>query len=210
VTERPGDLDLLRAVYRRLDRAGLRADLPGLTDDDLLAFFRRLSHFLKPDPASARAPAPPSATAAVAAPPPPAGARLKAVLHADGGSRGNPGLSGFGVLLLDEQGGLLAEKGECIGRATSNEAEYHGLIAGLTLALERGVTDLDIRMDSDLVVHQINGDWKIRARHLMPLVREARALLDRFPAWRARHVPRELNARADELANQAMDRGVNE
>ena len=129
------------------------------------------------------------------------------VIEADGGSRGNPGLSGFGVVLLDGKGGTLAERGECIGHATSNEAEYRGLIAGLHMAVDHGVTDLEIRMDSDLVVHQINGQWKIRARHLVPLVREAQEVLRQFVSWRARHVPREQNARADELANRAMDRG---
>jgi len=204
----PGDLALLRAVYRQVDRAALRAEFPGLTDDEIRAFFLRLSGFVKSGngPVCGGGGAEAAAGAASQDAPPPEGVR-RAILHADGGSRGNPGLSGFGVVLLDPSGAVLAEKGECIGHATSNEAEYRGLIAGLRMALDHGVTDLTIHMDSDLVVNQVNGDWKIRKAHLQPLAREAHALLARFAAWRVRHIPRERNARADALANRAMDRG---
>lgn len=216
MSERPNDLELLRAIYRRVDRAGLCAEFPGLTDQGLRDFFCRLSVFIKPEDATGTKAtavtaeggcATPARATAVTAGGGGATPAKRGVLHADGGSRGNPGLSGFGCVLLDESGKTLAEKGECIGKATNNEAEYRGLIAGLRLALDQGVTDLEVRMDSDLVVHQVRGEWKVRTPHLMPLVIEARGLLERFASWRARHVPREHNARADQLANDAMDRG---
>jgi probable phosphoglycerate mutase len=130
---------------------------------------------------------------------------MKATLHADGGARGNPGPAGIGVVLTDGDGNVLVESARGIGVATNNVAEYRALIAGLELALERGVTDLAVYMDSQLVVSQLRGDWKIRNRGLKPLALRARALMDRFERVSIDHVRRRANARADELANEAMD-----
>ena len=129
----------------------------------------------------------------------------RARLHTDGGARGNPGPAGIGVVLTDEQGNVLAERYEGIGSTTNNVAEYRALIAGLELALERGVTELEVALDSALVVAQVNGEWKIRNDRLRSLAVRARSLLGRFEKATIVHVKRELNADADRLANKGMD-----
>ncbi len=130
---------------------------------------------------------------------------MKATLHTDGGARGNPGPAGIGVVLQAEDGEVIAEIGRGIGVATNNVAEYAALIAGLELALSRGVTQVDIYVDSELVVSQLLGKWKIKKDTLRPLAIKARALMNRFESFTISHVKRELNADADKLANQGMD-----
>ena len=130
---------------------------------------------------------------------------MRARLHTDGGARGNPGPAGIGVVLTDEQGNVLDERYEGIGSTTNNVAEYRALIAGLELALERGVTELEVALDSALVVAQVNGEWKIRNDRLRSLAVRARSLLGRFEKATISHVKRELNADADRLANKGMD-----
>lgn len=130
----------------------------------------------------------------------------KATLYADGGARGNPGPAGSGAVLLDERGTVIAELDRALGHATNNVAEYTGLIIGLEEALRRGVDDLDVRMDSLLVVQQMKGLWKIKHPGLKPLALRAGELLARFPRRTIEHVPRELNSRADALVNRAIDR----
>jgi probable phosphoglycerate mutase len=130
---------------------------------------------------------------------------VKARLHADGGARGNPGPAGIGAILLDERGEVLAELALPLGISTNNDAEYRALIAGLELAQAHNITELHVFMDSQLVVSQVKGEWKIKKDHLRPLAVRARSLLDGFEKARLSHVPREENADADRLANQAMD-----
>lgn len=130
---------------------------------------------------------------------------MKATLHTDGGARGNPGPAGIGVVLAAEDGEVIAEIAQGIGEATNNIAEYAALIAGLELALSKGVTHVDIYVDSELVVSQLLGKWKIKKDTLRPLAVEARALMNRFESFTISHVKRELNADADKLANQGMD-----
>lgn len=139
--------------------------------------------------------------------PPPEQGLAPHVLHADGGSRGNPGPAGAGAALLDPEGRELALLKRYLGVATNNVAEYQGLILGLEAALDRGVTRLEVRLDSELLVRQINGQYKVKAPHLLPLYKQARALLSRFESALLVHVPRAQNAIADQLANQAMDEG---
>jgi ribonuclease HI len=129
----------------------------------------------------------------------------RAVLHTDGGARGNPGPAGIGVVLADAAGNVLGEHAGYIGKATNNVAEYKALIAGLELALAQGVTDLEVHVDSELVVAQLQGRWKIRNDRLRTLAAHAGSLLSRFASVELTHVRRGLNARADELANRGMD-----
>lgn len=130
------------------------------------------------------------------------------VVEADGGSRGNPGPAGYGAVVLDAATGeTLAEAAEYIGTATNNVAEYRGLIAGLEAA--RAIdpdAEIQVRMDSKLVVEQMSGRWKIKHPDMKPLAAEARKV---FPAGRVayRWIPREKNKHADRLANEAMDLG---
>ncbi|WP_372407255.1 bifunctional RNase H/acid phosphatase [Streptomyces luteireticuli] len=130
------------------------------------------------------------------------------VVEADGGSRGNPGPAGYGAVVLDAATGeTLAEAAEYIGTATNNVAEYRGLIAGLQAALAIDPdAEIQVRMDSKLVVEQMSGRWKIKHPDMKPLAAEAKRV---FPAGRVayRWIPREKNKHADRLANEAMDLG---
>ena len=130
---------------------------------------------------------------------------MKGILHADGGARGNPGPAGIGVVLKDDSGKVMGEIAQGIGHATNNVAEYRALIAGLEMALAKGITDVEIFLDSELVVSQLKGEWKIKKDTLRTLAVQARRLMNRFASSSLTHVPRERNADADKLANQGMD-----
>lgn len=130
---------------------------------------------------------------------------MKAVLYADGAARGNPGPAGSGAVLLDLEGNVIAELTRYLGTATNNVAEYTALIIGLEEASRRGIDELDIRMDSKLVVEQMRGLWRIRHPNIRPLALRAGALLATFPKRSIRHVPRDQNGLADALSNRAID-----
>jgi broad specificity phosphatase PhoE/ribonuclease HI len=130
----------------------------------------------------------------------------RVLIEADGGSRGNPGPAGYGAVVLDAvTGEVLAERAAGIGRATNNVAEYQGLIAGLSAALDVGADEVEVRMDSKLVVEQMSGRWQVKHPDMKPLAREAGALVGRLPRVRFSWIPREQNKHADRLANEAMD-----
>ncbi|WP_027346677.1 histidine phosphatase family protein [Hamadaea tsunoensis] len=132
--------------------------------------------------------------------------RKVVIVEADGGSRGNPGPAGFGALVRDAAtGAVLAERSGGLGVATNNVAEYSGLIAGLQAASELGATEVEVRMDSKLVIEQMAGRWQIKHPALRPLAAQAAALVHAFGTVRYVWVPRERNTSADALANQAMD-----
>jgi ribonuclease HI len=130
---------------------------------------------------------------------------MKLTLHFDGGSRGNPGPAGAGVVLHDAEGRALVEVGFYLGRMTNNMAEYHGLLNGLDAALRLGAREIAIFADSELVVRQLNGDYRVRDAKLRELFDAVLQRLKQVERWTARHIPREQNSRADELANMAMD-----
>jgi len=135
------------------------------------------------------------------------------VLYCDGASRGNPGPASYGFALLDGAGRPVAERGEALGVATlgvatNNVAEYRGLVAGLEAALAAGVDELEVRLDSLLLVRQVSGEFRVKAPGLKPLHRRAVGLLARIGRARVVHVPREENTRADALANAALDGGA--
>jgi ribonuclease H / adenosylcobalamin/alpha-ribazole phosphatase len=129
------------------------------------------------------------------------------IIQADGGSRGNPGIAGYGAVVLDAvTGEVLAEVSEAIGHATNNVAEYSGLVAGLRAAgkLAPGAP-AEVRMDSKLVVEQMSGRWKIKHPDLRPLAAEASRMARALGRVTYTWVPRERNTHADRLANKAMD-----
>lgn len=127
------------------------------------------------------------------------------VLYADGAARGNPGPAAIGFVLYSPDGDTVAEVGGVLGETTNNVAEYRALMAGLELALDRGVTAIDVRLDSLLLVKQVEGEYRVKASHLKPLHREVLRLFDRFDEWSISHVRRESNTVADALANEALD-----
>lgn len=128
--------------------------------------------------------------------------------YCDGGSRGNPGPSGFGVYIQDEGGKPLAELSEFLGKQTNNHAEYSGLLAALNFALEKGHTKLKVVSDSELMVKQIKGQYRVNSPELRPLYDEAKRRIGRLEQFRIEHVLRGKNKEADRLANVAMDRGM--
>lgn len=127
------------------------------------------------------------------------------VIEADGGSRGNPGPAGYGAVVKDSDGEVLAERKESLGVVTNNVAEYNGLIAGLTAAAELGASTVDVRMDSKLVVEQMSGRWKIKHPDMQPLAERAKELAAGFSRVKYEWIPRAENSHADRLANEAMD-----
>jgi ribonuclease HI len=132
------------------------------------------------------------------------------VAYVDGGARGNPGPAGYGVRIEDPEGRLVEEFGDAIGVATSNVAEYRGLIAALEWARARGHGQLIVRSDSLLLVQQMRGVYKVKNAGLQPLHAKARLLAADIGRVAFEHVRRESNAHADRLANAAMDRGGRE
>jgi ribonuclease HI len=131
---------------------------------------------------------------------------IEAVLWTDGASRRNPGPAAIGAILKSREGHVLGEWSESIGIATNNQAEYRALIVGLAGALELGVSSIEVRADSQLVIRQLRGEYRVLNRDLLALHWQARELLRRFRATALVFVPRAENAEADRLANQALDR----
>ncbi|MGW4064423.1 bifunctional RNase H/acid phosphatase [Amycolatopsis sp. NPDC004747] len=127
------------------------------------------------------------------------------IVEADGGSRGNPGPAGYGAVVRDSDGQVLAERKESLGVVTNNVAEYNGLIAGLAAAAELGASTVDVRMDSKLVVEQMSGRWKIKHPDMQPLAERAKELAGGFSRVKYEWIPRAQNSHADRLANEAMD-----
>ena len=128
--------------------------------------------------------------------------------YTDGGSRGNPGPSGYGVVVQAEDGTVLEELSEFIGMRTNNVAEYSGLLAALEFAVAQGHSRLRVVSDSELMVKQMRGQYRVQSPELKPLYEEAKRRAARLEAFQIEHVLRGKNKRADELANIAMDRGM--
>lgn len=125
--------------------------------------------------------------------------------YTDGGARGNPGPAGYGVQIVDDAGDVVAELYEPLGHATNNVAEYRGLLAALEWARANGVKALRVRMDSELIVKQMLGVYKVKHAGLQPLHAQARDLVRRIGRVTFEHVRREQNREADRLSNIAMD-----
>jgi ribonuclease HI len=130
------------------------------------------------------------------------------VAHSDGGARGNPGPAGYGVVIKDETGKKVATLSEYLGHQTNNFAEYQGLIAALEYALEHGPKALKVISDSELLVRQMKGIYKVKNATLQDLHARAKELIARLDWFSIGHALREHNQEADRLANEAMDRGM--
>lgn len=131
--------------------------------------------------------------------------RSTAILWTDGAARGNPGPAAIGAVLKTESGELLASLAEYIGEATNNVAEYRALLRGLEQAEQLGVRQLEVRADSELLIRQLTGQYRVKNAALKPLWQQARERLQRFAGVRLTHVRREHNSEADALANAALD-----
>lgn len=131
----------------------------------------------------------------------------KATLQTDGGARGNPGPAGIGFV-LSRPGQSVIKEGHYIGIATNNQAEYQALRAGLVKALELGVTEIECLLDSELVVRQLQGKYRVKNDNIKALFVEVESLVHRFTTIQFRHVPRESNKQADRLVNIAIDKNI--
>ncbi len=128
-----------------------------------------------------------------------------ALLFSDGGSRGNPGIAGAGFVLTQADGAVITQGCKKLGIATNNVAEYTALIFGIQAAQKNGVKNLRCMLDSELVVKQVNGEYKVKHPDMKPLFAEVQKLAANFDSISFEHIPREQNAVADSLANKAMD-----
>jgi ribonuclease HI len=129
----------------------------------------------------------------------------KLTVNVDGGARGNPGPAAIGVVVRNDDGVIVEAVGETIGRQTNNVAEYRALIRGIELAAAQGATEVELIGDSQLIVRQIEGRYKVKNAVMKELHAEAKALLANFDRWSIRDVRREQNADADRLVNEALD-----
>jgi ribonuclease HI len=129
----------------------------------------------------------------------------KLVVNVDGGARGNPGEAAIGVVVRSPAGEVLEQRGERIGETTNNVAEYRALLAGIERAAELGASELELVGDSELIVRQVKGEYKVKDATLRELHADVERALRPFEAWSIRHVRREQNAEADRLVNEALD-----
>jgi ribonuclease HI len=188
----------LRALALEVEKGEARLPPPGARADLLAECLRRAAWALDPQD--------PDQEAVVLEDEPVGPTPAEAVLHCDGAARGNPGPAGAGAVLLDAQGRELAHFRRFLGRATNNVAEYQALILGLQGARARGVKRLSVRLDSELLVKQLNGQYRVKSPHLKPLYSQTGSLLRGFERVDIIHVRRENNSTADRLANEAIDR----
>ena len=147
------------------------------------------------------------AAATVAAKNEPKKAANRVLLFTDGASKGNPGPAGAGWIIQDESGEALGKGGAFLGRRTNNEAEYEAVIRGLHACLEAGANEVWLRSDSELLVKQINGTYRVKEERLQALYHQAREMLQKFRRFEVKHVPREQNSAADAQANHAIEQG---
>jgi ribonuclease HI len=132
-------------------------------------------------------------------------AKLGLTVFSDGGSRGNPGKSACAAIIYDAEGDELLRRSKILGVTTNNVAEYEGVILGMQLALDLGATELHLKLDSELVVRQLNDEYKVKSAALKPLYLQAVRLLSSFPKATVSYVPRKENKEADKLVNKTLD-----
>ena len=133
---------------------------------------------------------------------------MKLVVNVDGGSRGNPGPAAIAAVVQEPDGGVLEEAAERIGTATNNVAEYRALLLGIERAAAIGATEVELVGDSELIVRQVEGKYKVKDATMRELHAEVKKALAAFESWSIRHVRREHNSEADRLVNEALDGGA--
>ena len=179
------DKEIIEIVFSYLDLKKIVSDNPGLSEENINVVLDRVKGFLKDEKEGA------------------------GVLHifVDGASKGNPGRAGIGVAIEDEGGSVVDEYFEYIGKATNNVAEYRALIAGLGRAKVLNPEKIRIYSDSELIVKQVTGRYKVKNSQLIDLYWTVLGLLEEFRSWEIVSIPREKNKRADALANMGVDKG---
>ena len=166
---------------------------PGLTRERLARLIERVAEIIAPGNSRASA-----LTDSALAP-------SKVRVYSDGAARGNPGPSGAGAVLVDSSGNVVDRLGKYLGIQTNNYAEYMGLLLGLKRARELGIREVEVFADSELMIRQLGGRYQVRSPSLRPLYEQALRLLNDFSRVKLVHVPRKMNAAADEMSNRAID-----
>lgn len=193
--------EILEGLSSHLDIGRLLKDYPRIGKDGLAKLLSEAASALGPVeiipdcPAPAHLPAKKKKSA---------GKTL--ILHTDGASRGNPGEAGIGALIEDGDGQVVCKVARYMGTATNNQAEYMALIEGLKAAMELGADRVEVYADSELIVKQVNGQYKVKNPDLQGRHAEARSLLSKFGGYLIKYIPREKNKEADALANEAIDK----
>jgi ribonuclease HI len=212
---RPPPAEVLAFIAREEPLARTLEAFPGVSRDDLRRLLEACAEAARTTEAREAPPVPPSRPASRPAPVAPEGPRpahgvpagrhRRLLVYSDGAARGNPGPAGAGAVLCAPDGTPIEELGKYLGINTNNFAEYTGLILGLRRALELGAREVDVRADSELMVKQLQGKYRVKAPNLQPLYEEAVALLRKFDRVTVAHVYREQNRHADEMSNRAID-----
>jgi ribonuclease HI len=187
------DADILRHVAREEPLSITLKAFPGLTRERLARLLERVAETIAPGNSRASA-----LTDAALAP-------SKVRVYSDGAARGNPGPSGAGAVLVDSSGNVVDRLGKYLGIQTNNYAEYMGLLLGLKRARELGIREVEVFADSELMIRQLGGRYQVRSPSLRPLYEQALRLLNDFSRVKLVHVPRKMNAAADEMSNRAID-----
>lgn len=173
----------LKRLAETLDIAETMKEFPEVSKSNIHSLFLKLANAFHPPKEEAK----------------------KVNIFVDGASRGNPGNAGIGVFITTQEGKVLKAFGKYLGKTTNNVAEYNALVAALEEAFAMGATDIKIFADSELMVKQITGAYKVKNAGLLPLFKEAKTLLMKFNRYDIIHINREKNIEADRLANQAID-----
>ncbi len=129
----------------------------------------------------------------------------KVIIFTDGAAKGNPGPAAIGAIIKDEQGRVITSISQGIGRTTNNQAEYRAVIAALENAVSLGASQVDMRSDSELVIRQINGRYRVKNAALKPLYQKVKQLQSQLKVFTITHIPRQQNTEADNLANMALE-----
>src|SRR5216684_1528286 len=187
------DADILRHVAREEPLSITLKAFPGLTRERLARLIERVAEIIAPGNSRGSA-----LTDAALAP-------SKVRVYSDGAARGNPGPSGAGAVLVDLSGNVVDRLGKYLGIQTNNYAEYMGLLLGLKRARELGIREVEVFADSELMIRQLGGRYQVRSPSLRPLYEQALRLLNDFSRVKLVHVPRKMNAAADEMSNRAID-----
>jgi ribonuclease HI len=201
---KPTEADILRHIAREEPLTATVRAFRGLTRERLGQILEEAAQRLQGSEGKAEEDAPAS-TPPAAEEFPSRGATPRLRLYSDGAARGNPGPSGAGAVLVEPGGQVVAKVGKFLGNQTNNYAEYMGLLIGLKHAKALGAKEIEIFADSELLIRQLGGRYQVKSPSLRPLYEEAVKLLNDFSRVKLVHVPREMNAAADEMSNRAID-----
>jgi ribonuclease HI len=202
---KPTEADILRHIAREEPLTATVRAFRGLTRERLGQLLEEAAERLSAGTGEPQAESPAPASPPTAEESSSRGATPRLRLYSDGAARGNPGPSGAGAVLIEPGGQVVARLGKYLGTQTNNYAEYMGLLIGLKHAKSLGAKEIEIFADSELLIRQLGGRYQVKSPSLRPLYEEAVKLLNDFSRVKLVHVPREMNAAADEMSNRAID-----